>query len=213
VAAAEPADEADRGRHPGFARHEDLAGGPGSLSLSFAGKILGGRMTNADWLTATDPARMISWLDEQGYRDQLWDYTVSCCRRALPELPGDVFRRVIDHVENIGIRDVEDVLHEVWKALDKMEKRLRKAGDSGEEDKINRQIGFGRMLLAFDYQSVDEMADSISGDLIEWATDQAEERQRQSDVLRQLVPDPSQAVDQEEEEDEEAEDATGAGSS
>jgi hypothetical protein len=31
----EPTDEADRGRHPGFARHEGLAGGPGSLSLSF----------------------------------------------------------------------------------------------------------------------------------------------------------------------------------
>jgi hypothetical protein len=33
--AGEPSDEADRGRHPGFARHESLAGGPGSLSLSF----------------------------------------------------------------------------------------------------------------------------------------------------------------------------------
>ena len=177
----------------------------------FGGEILGGRMSHADWQAATDPARMISWLDEQGYRDQLWDFTVSCCRRALPELPGDVFRRVIDHMENIGTRDVEDVLHEVWKALDKMERRLRKACDSSEEDKINRQIGFGRMLLAFDYQSVDEMADSISGDLIEWATDQAEERRRQSDLLRQLVPDPSQAVDQEE--DGEAEDASGAGGS
>ncbi len=28
-------DEADRGRHPGFARHGGLAGGPGSLSLTF----------------------------------------------------------------------------------------------------------------------------------------------------------------------------------
>jgi hypothetical protein len=170
-------------------------------------------MTHADWQTAADPARMISWLDKQGYRDQLWDFTVSCCRRALPELPGDVFRRVIDHVENIGTRDVEDILHEVWKALDKMERRLRKAGESSEEDKINRQIGFGRMLLAFDYQCVDDMANSISGDLIEWATDPAEERQRQSDLLRQLAPDPTQAVDQEEDDDEEAEDASGAGGS
>ena len=37
--AAEPTDEADRGRHPGFARHEGLAGGPGSLSLSFGGLV------------------------------------------------------------------------------------------------------------------------------------------------------------------------------
>ena len=35
---AEPTAEADRGRHTGFARHEGLAGGPGSLSLSFGQK-------------------------------------------------------------------------------------------------------------------------------------------------------------------------------
>src|SRR5271169_1280913 len=33
-----PTDEADRGRHPGFARHEGLAGGPGSFSLSLAAR-------------------------------------------------------------------------------------------------------------------------------------------------------------------------------
>jgi hypothetical protein len=35
---AEPTVEADRGRHPGFARREGPAGGPGSLSLSLAGR-------------------------------------------------------------------------------------------------------------------------------------------------------------------------------
>ena len=34
---SEPTDEADRGRHPGFARHEVLAGGPGSLAVAFGG--------------------------------------------------------------------------------------------------------------------------------------------------------------------------------
>ena len=34
-----PADQADRGRHSGFARHEGLAGGPGSLSLSFTKRL------------------------------------------------------------------------------------------------------------------------------------------------------------------------------
>src|SRR5262249_35560726 len=34
--AREPTDEADPGRHPGFAQHEGLAGGPGSLSLWLA---------------------------------------------------------------------------------------------------------------------------------------------------------------------------------
>jgi len=40
---AEPTDEADRGRHSGFARYQGLAGGPGSLSLSFGSTILAAR--------------------------------------------------------------------------------------------------------------------------------------------------------------------------
>jgi hypothetical protein len=36
IVIAEPTAEVDRGRHPGFARHEGFAGGPGSLSLSLA---------------------------------------------------------------------------------------------------------------------------------------------------------------------------------
>lgn len=166
-------------------------------------------MSNVEWETATDPAPMISWLEEQGYRDQLWDFTVTCCRRTFPELPRDVFGQIIDHVENIGARNTQDILDEVWKALDKLARRLRKARDASQEDKLNRQIGFGNMLLAFDYQSVDEMAESISHDLIEWAADQVEERRLQSDLLRQLVPNPSQAVDQEEDD----EDALGGGDS
>src|SRR5882672_11313792 len=49
--AAEPTDEADRGRHSGFARHEGLAGGPGSLSLSFGGRGLRG----VEWLVPWHP--------------------------------------------------------------------------------------------------------------------------------------------------------------
>jgi hypothetical protein len=47
---AEPTAEADRGRHPGFARHEGFAGGPGSLSLSFGG---GGLLAVAEHDPAT----------------------------------------------------------------------------------------------------------------------------------------------------------------
>ena len=50
--AAEPTDEADRGRHPGFARHEGLAGGPGSLSLSF-GSIPGAKEMSMKLLART----------------------------------------------------------------------------------------------------------------------------------------------------------------
>lgn len=48
-------------------------------------------MTLCEWQTATEPTRMIDWLEEQSYVDALWDFTVACCRRTLPELPGDVF--------------------------------------------------------------------------------------------------------------------------
>src|SRR5947209_3035554 len=37
VAGAEPATDADRGRHRGFSRHHGFAGGPGSLASSFGG--------------------------------------------------------------------------------------------------------------------------------------------------------------------------------
>ncbi len=37
---SEPADEADRGRHIGFARYKCPAGGPGSLSLTFGRLIM-----------------------------------------------------------------------------------------------------------------------------------------------------------------------------
>ena len=44
-------DEADRGRHTGFARHDGLAGGPGSLSFSFG--TLGATMADVK-LTANE---------------------------------------------------------------------------------------------------------------------------------------------------------------
>lgn len=155
-------------------------------------------MNDFEWRAATDPSHMISWLYKQGYRDELWDFTVANCRRALPELPEDPFRFVIHQVENIGVRDIEDVLGDVRAALEKLERRLHKTTSSKKQDRLNRQIGFGRMFLAFDYQSVDEMAHSISSDLIEWADDEAEERKRQSDLLRDLVPVASVAVTQDE---------------
>src|SRR4051812_40204762 len=53
---SEPTDEADRGRHAGFARYEGLAGGPGSLSLSFGGtsRLHWKTWSGADSMTGND---------------------------------------------------------------------------------------------------------------------------------------------------------------
>jgi len=64
--AREPPDEADRGRHTGFARHEGLAGGPGNLSLSFAGLAEEVAMREAQMrflnaLLAATRQRLIGW--------------------------------------------------------------------------------------------------------------------------------------------------------
>jgi hypothetical protein len=151
------------------------------------------RMSNDEWFASHDPGRMIDWLEAQGYGPLLWDFAIACCRRNWNELPGDAFRRVVEHVERVGIRDIEDPLHEASQSLQKLERRLRKATDASQESKLNRQLGYANMVLAaFDQQDGASAARSISSDLLQWAQDETSEGQLQAASLRDLVPDPSQ---------------------
>ena len=86
-------------------------GSPGRNPARPAGTVTNGRslpaggrtrMTKAEWNIATDPAGMIDWLEEQGYGEPLWDFAIACCHRIWDELPGDAFRGVIEHVEQVG---------------------------------------------------------------------------------------------------------------
>jgi hypothetical protein len=139
---------------------------------------------------------MIDWLEEQGYGPLLWDFVIACCRREWDELPGEPFRRLVDHVEQVGIRDLEDALHEASRALKKLERRLRRSTNCGTESKLNRQFGHGNMILAaFDQQDGASAARSMSADLFAWAEDSTAEARSQADSLRQLVPDPSRRYD------------------
>jgi hypothetical protein len=147
-------------------------------------------MTAAEWQASTDLRAMIRWLEKQGYEAKLWEFTIACCRRVEDDLPGDAFRRVLAHSEQIGAHGIDDVLAEAHQALERLERRLRKA-DSAAQDELNRQIGLGRMLLAFESQDGASAARDISGDMLEWADDADAERWTQADLLRQLVPDPS----------------------
>ena len=65
---SEPADEADRGRHPGFARREGLAGGPGSLSLSFGSLIAEGCIVTIHRKQDSHELATLQLLDELGIR-------------------------------------------------------------------------------------------------------------------------------------------------
>jgi hypothetical protein len=150
-------------------------------------------MTPADWQASVEPAAMIHWLEEQGYRGPLWEFTITCCRRVWEELPGNAFRRVVEHFEQVGVHDIDSVLSEAHHALDKLERRFHKADDVGQSQ-LSRRIGFGRMVFAFEDQDAASAARSISHDLAEWANDQVVEHQAQAHVLRQLVPDPSQRI-------------------
>jgi hypothetical protein len=154
-------------------------------------------MTAAEWQASADPAAMIRRLEEQGYTGPLWAFTLACCRRVWDELPGDVFRRVVRHFEQIGVHDIDDALSEAHQALEKLERRLRKADDA-EQQRLSRRIGFGRMVLAFEHQDAAGAARSISNDLAEWADNAEAEWQAQADLLRQLVPDPSEPVAEDE---------------
>lgn len=154
-------------------------------------------MTAAEWQQCGDPSAIIDWLSKQGYVEFLWEFTIRCCRRVWDELPGDAFRRVVEHAEQVGTHGIDDLLAEAHQALDKLERRFRKADDA-EQPRLSRRIGFGRMVLAFDQQDGAGAAAAISTDLLEWADDADAERRAQADLLRQLVPDPSQRAAEDE---------------
>lgn len=148
-------------------------------------------MTTWQWRESSDPVAMIRWLGSRGRADALWEFTIACCRRVWDQLPGDAFRRVVEHAERIGVHDIDESLAGASQALHKLERQFRKAGDADEQRRLNRRIGLGRMVFAFDYQDAKEAAESISGDLVEWSNGPDEERRVQADLLRQLVPDPT----------------------
>jgi hypothetical protein len=135
---------------------------------------------------------MIRWLGRQGYAEPLWEFTIACCRRIRDELPGDPFRQVIEHAERIGTRDIDEVLAEASQALDKLEWKFRKATSDAEQARLSRQIGLARTVFAFEHQDGGEAAEAISRDLVDWADDPDAERRVQANLLRQLVPDPTQ---------------------
>jgi hypothetical protein len=138
---------------------------------------------------------MIGWLEKQGCTDALWDFTIACCRRVWHDLPGESFRRVVEHFEQLGRHDIEEPLAEASRSLDRLEGRLRKTASVAEQTRLNRKIGYGRIVLAFDYQDAAEAALSTSDDQIAWADDPDGERRHQADLLRQLAPDPSRQND------------------
>src|SRR3954463_7659493 len=102
-------------------------------------------MTAAEWQASADPAAMIRWLEERGYNGPLWEFTIACCRRVWDDLPGDAFRRVVEHFEQVGVHDIDAVLSEAYRALGKLERRFQKADDDAEQARLSRRIGFGRM--------------------------------------------------------------------
>jgi hypothetical protein len=152
-------------------------------------------MTKAEWDTASDPATMIHWLERQGYGEALWDFTIRCCRRIWDKLPGEAFRGLVRHAERMGTRDLDNALAVAHRSIKKLEGRLQRLADSEEESRLNREVGFGQMVLAFEQQDGASAARSISNDMLAWSHDADKERQLQADLLRQLVLDPSQPVD------------------
>lgn len=149
-------------------------------------------MTETEWQASAEPVAMIDWLSEQGYAEALWLFTIGCCRRVWDELPGDA-RRVVEHAERVGTIDIDDRLGAAVQALDRLERRVQRASGA-EQAQLSRQLGFGRLVLAFEHQDGAGAAGAISTDLLGWAGDEDAERGAQADLLRQLVPDPSQPV-------------------
>jgi len=99
---------------------------------------------------------------------------------------------VVEHFERIRVHDIEEILDAASRSLDGLARRVRGAADAAEQARLNREIGLGRMVFAFDHQDAAEAAESISDDQIAWADDPDEERRLQAELLRQLAPGPFQ---------------------
>ena len=155
-------------------------------------------MTAAEWRASADPATMIRWLSRQGGFESLWDFVIGCSVRIRDRLPGPAFRRVLDLGAQVGRgvtwSAVDDALAEASDALDQLERKLRGPEQPAERQRLNREIGYGRAVFAFEFQDSEEAAAYISNHLLEWSPDPAAERREQADLLRRLVPDPSQRV-------------------
>ncbi|HET6248266.1 MAG TPA: hypothetical protein VFE47_11255 [Tepidisphaeraceae bacterium] len=145
-------------------------------------------ITPATGQTSTDIPAMIRWLARQGNNEALYRFTIACCRRIWGELP-EPCQRVVEHAERVGVHDIDDVLADASKAIAKLERQFHKSADETEQARLSRQIGFARMVFAFEFQDVSEMAGSISNDLIAWAKDPAAERSVQADLLRDCADD------------------------
>ena len=152
-------------------------------------------MSPEAWQTSTDPLAMIRWLaDRDGFADVLWDFTAECLNGVYDELPGESFRRVVRHFREVGVADLDDLLHDADAALRKLRRRAARCDDDAELARLNVAIGRGEMVFALERRAPEEVAADISRRLIEWASDPSAERVRQAGVLRRLVEaaDPAQ---------------------
>jgi hypothetical protein len=150
-------------------------------------------MSGDEWQASPDPKRMIDWLSAQGYGPLLWDFVTHCCRRNWAELPDDALQHVVEHFDQVGIRGIDDPLHDAERALAKLERQLRGATTSADQAVLNRRIGYGGIVVsAFGCQDGASAARVMSRGLLEWAPDQEAEARVQAESLRRLVPDPSQ---------------------
>jgi hypothetical protein len=156
-------------------------------------------MSREEWQASIDPNRMIDWLSARGYGPLLWDFATDCCRRNWAELPDEALRHVVEHFERVGMRGLDDPLHDADQALGELERRLRKAMTAGEGAAPNRRLGFGSIVVnAFACQDGASAAHIISRGLLEWMSDPEAEARLQAEWLRRLVPDPSQRAAEDE---------------
>jgi hypothetical protein len=146
-------------------------------------------LTPPQWQTSDDPQAMIRGLAGRGSDDErLWDFTIACLRRVFAELPGDEFRRVVRHFEQVGVAGVDDLLGEAGRILAEMKRRARRCSDDAELMRLNAQIGRGAMVFALEFQAPEEAALDVSRRLLEWAPQAAAERHLQAEALRRLFP-------------------------
>jgi hypothetical protein len=144
-------------------------------------------MTPVQWQSSEDPQAMIRWLaDREGSAERLWDFTTECLLRVYDDLPGDDFRRVVRHFQEVGVSGIDDLLVEARRATHQLERRARRCDDDAALALLNAQIGLGSMVFALEFHAPEEAAADVSRRLLEWAPQPEAERRLQAETLRTL---------------------------
>jgi hypothetical protein len=138
---------------------------------------------------------MLAFLNARGLSGALWRFTVRCCQRVDDRLPGKAFREVVSLAEDLVTGSaswemVDEALAEAGTRLDKLTVKYQEMEEGEEYERLGRKLDAAQAVFVFEHQDSYEAARAISGHFLERAEETQAEERLQADLLREIVPNP-----------------------